>query len=91
MAGSQRADTHDVHVVVDRLLGCLARRLEQRTDVDVEAEVGKRRGDDLLTTIVAVLAHLGDQDTGRRPSAAAKLSTRSRARRTLTGSPTSLA
>ena len=38
------------------------RRREQRADVDVEAEVGEGRGDDLLAAVVAVLAHLGDQD-----------------------------
>ena len=39
-----------------------AGRLEQRADVDVEAEVGEGGGDDLLAAVVAVLAHLGDQD-----------------------------
>ena len=37
-------------------------RLEQRPDIDVEAEVGERGGDHLLAAVVAVLAHLGDQD-----------------------------
>ena len=40
---------------------------EQRTHVDVEADVGERRRDDLLAAVVAVLAHLGDQDA--RPAA----------------------
>ncbi len=44
-----------------------AGRLEQRADVDVEAEVGERGGDHLLAAVVAVLAHLGDQDA--RPAA----------------------
>ena len=56
----RRAD--DVHVGLDRLLRHLGRCLEQRADVDVEAEVGERRGDHLLATVVAVLAHLGDHD-----------------------------
>ena len=38
------------------------RRLEQRTDVDVEAEIGKRRGDHLGTAIVPVLSQLGHED-----------------------------
>ena len=53
-----------MHVGLDRLSRRLVRRLEQRADVDVEAEVGERRGDHLLAAVVAVLAHLGDQDPG---------------------------
>ena len=54
----------DVHVVVDRVAGGLGRRLEQRADVDVEAEVGEGGGDDLGPAVVAVLAHLHDQHAG---------------------------
>ncbi|SVA41490.1 uncharacterized protein METZ01_LOCUS94344, partial [marine metagenome] len=60
--GGQRAHTHHVHIVLDGLSRHLARRREQRADVDVEAQVGERRGDDLLAPVVAVLAHLGDED-----------------------------
>jgi hypothetical protein len=62
VARGERADADDVHIVLDGLAGALLGRLEQRADVDVEAEVGKRRRDDLLAAVVAVLAHLGDQD-----------------------------
>ena len=65
--GGQRGDADDVHVGLDRLPGHLGRRLEQRADVDVEAEVGEGGGDHLLAAVVAVLAHLGDQDA--RPAA----------------------
>ena len=65
--GGERADADDVHVVVDGLLGRLLRRLEQRADVDVEAQIGERRGDDLLAAVVAVLAELGDQDARPTP------------------------
>jgi hypothetical protein len=34
-------------------------RLEQRPHVDVEAEVGERRGDHLGAAVVAILAELG--------------------------------
>ena len=51
----------DVHVVLDRVAGRLVGRLEQRADVDVEAEVGERGGDDLGAAVVAVLAQLHDQ------------------------------
>ena len=43
------------------------RRLEQRTHIHVEAQVGKRSGNHLGAAIVAVLAHLGHQDA--RPPA----------------------
>ena len=62
VAGRQRRHADDVHVGLDGLAGDLGRRLEQRADVDVEAEVGERRGDDLLAAVVAVLADLGDED-----------------------------
>jgi alkylhydroperoxidase/carboxymuconolactone decarboxylase family protein YurZ len=39
-----------VHVGVDRLLGDLLGRREQRADVDVEAHVGEGADHDLLTT-----------------------------------------
>jgi hypothetical protein len=48
VAGRQGGDPDDVHVGLHRLPGDLLRRLEQRADVDVEAEVGERGGDDLL-------------------------------------------
>ena len=62
--GGQRVDADDVHVGLDGLARDLARGLEQRADVDVEAEVGERGGDHLLAAVVAVLAHLGDEDAG---------------------------
>ena len=70
VAGGQRVHADDVHVGVDRLLGDLLRRGEQRADVDVEAQVGERGDDDLLAAVVPVLAHLRDQDPragGPRP------------------------
>ena len=62
VARRQRGDADDVHVGVDRLLGDLLGRREQRAHVDVEAHVGERADHDLLAAVVAVLAHLGDQD-----------------------------
>ena len=67
VAGGQRRHADDVDVGLDGLPGDLLGRLEQRADVDVEAEVGERRGDHLLAAVVAVLAHLGDEDA--RPAA----------------------
>ncbi len=60
----ERRDAEDMNVVFHRLAGGFRRRREQRTNVDVEAEVGKGGGDDLLATIMAILADLGDQQTG---------------------------
>src|SRR5262249_5880794 len=67
VAGRERADADDVIVVIDGLAGRLLRRLEQRADIDVETQVGERRGDDLLAAVVAVLAELGDQNAGPTP------------------------
>ena len=67
VAGRERRDADDVDVVLDRLPGGLGRRREERPDIDVEAEIGEGRGDHLLAAVVAVLAHLGDQDAGPPP------------------------
>ena len=64
MARGLAADADDVHVVLDRVACGLLGRLEQRTDVDVEAEVGERGGDHLGAAVVAVLAHLHDEHAG---------------------------
>ena len=45
--------------------GCLFRGLEQRTDLDVEAQIREGRGDHLLAAVMAVLAHLGEHDPRR--------------------------
>ena len=64
VAGGQRAGAHHVDAVGHRLGGGLGRGLEEVADLDVEAEVGEAGGDHLLAAVVAVLAHLGDQDAG---------------------------
>ncbi len=65
--GGERAGADHVHVVIDGLLRRLFRGLEEGADVDVEAEIGKARGDDLLTAVMTVLAELGDQDARPAP------------------------
>ena len=50
-------------VVLDRLARRLAGGGKKCADVNIETEIGKGGGDDLLPAIVAVLADLGDQDT----------------------------
>ena len=55
------ADADDVDVVLDRVACRFLGRLEQRADVDVEAEIGERGRDHLGAAVVAVLAHLGDE------------------------------
>jgi hypothetical protein len=69
------ADADDVTSFSTAWRATLLGGLEQRADVDVEAEVGERRRDDLLAAVVAVLAHLGDEMRGRRPSLLSKAST----------------
>ena len=60
VAGGERAHADRVHVVLDRLARAFLGGLEQRADVDVEAEVGEGRGHHLGAAVVAVLAELGD-------------------------------
>src|SRR5213078_857658 len=57
----------DVHIVLNRLAGGLFRGLEQGPDIDIEADIGKGRGDDPGAAVVAVLPQLDDQHA--RPAA----------------------
>ena len=54
----------DMHVVLDRLARRLLRRLEQRPDIDVEADIGEGGGDHLGAAVMAVLAQLHHQQAG---------------------------
>ena len=67
VTGGKGGHTDDVNVVVGRLTRHLLRRLEQRADVDVEPDVRERRCDDLLPSVVAVLAHLAYEHTWAAP------------------------
>ena len=67
VAGGERRDADRVDVVLDRLAGAFLGGLEQRADVDVEAEVGEGAGDDLGAAVVAVLAELGDHHARPAP------------------------
>ena len=58
--GGEGRNAHHVHVVLDGLACGLLRGLEQRSHIDVEADVGVTGGDHLGAAVVAVLAELGD-------------------------------
>ena len=64
MTSGQAARTDHMHVVVDRHTGNFCRGLEKTTDVNVETQVREARSDDFSTAVVAILAHLRDQDSG---------------------------
>src|SRR5262249_25822603 len=57
-----RRHADGVDVVLDRLARDLLWRLEERPDVDVEAEVRERGGDHLRAAVVPVLPDLRDED-----------------------------
>ena len=67
MTRGQRRYADNMHVVLHRLAGSFLGRLEQGADIHVEAEIGEGRCDHLLAAVVAVLAHLGDQDARAAP------------------------
>ena len=67
VAGRLARHADDVDVVLDGGPGDLLGRLEQRAEVDVEAEVGEGGADHLGAAVVAVLAHLGHEQA--RPAA----------------------
>src|SRR5262245_33253020 len=61
VAGGERAHTYRMHVVLDRLTRAFIRRLEERPDVHVEAEIRERTRHDLRAPIVTILSELRDQ------------------------------
>ena len=67
VAGGLARDADDVDVVLHRRAGHLLGCLEQRPEVDVEAEVGKGGADHLGPAVVSVLAHLGHEDPRAAP------------------------
>ena len=52
-----------MHIVFYRQTGDLFRSGEHRAEIDIETEIGIGAGDHLRAAIVAVLTHLGDQNT----------------------------
>ena len=72
VAGRLAGDADDVDVVLDGLARGFLGRLEQRADIDVEADIGKGGGDDLGAAVVAVLAELDDQHARPPPLVAGK-------------------
>lgn len=54
VAGGQRRYAHYVNIVLDSLFGCLLGSLEQRTHIDIEADVGVTGRNDFGATIVSV-------------------------------------
>ena len=61
MAGGLAGGADDVDGVLDGLAGGFLRRREQRADIDVEADIGERRGDHRGAAVVAVLARFDHQ------------------------------
>ena len=64
MTGSKRADSEDMHIVLHSLTSSLGRSLEQRAHVNIKATVGISCRHNLSATVVTVLTHLGNHDTG---------------------------
>src|ERR1017187_10694738 len=51
-----------MNIVLDRMTRNFARRLEQWADIHVETDIREGRCDYFCAAVVAVLAHLGNQD-----------------------------
>ena len=67
VGGGERGDAQNVYVVLDRLPRGFFGGRKQRSDVDVETDIGEGRCNHLLAAVVAVLADLGDQDSRPAP------------------------
>ena len=62
VARGERRDADDMNLGFGRKRRDFFRGCEQRADLDLESEVREGRGDDLLSAIMAILAHFGDED-----------------------------
>ena len=62
VACRERGGGDDVDPGLAGIGGGLFRCLEERADLDIPAKVHQRGGDNLLSAVVSVLAHLGDID-----------------------------
>ncbi len=58
----QRTDSNHVNIVFDSLFGCLCRGGEEWPDVNIKTQVGERRRDHLLSSVVSILTNLRDED-----------------------------
>ena len=67
MTGRQRTEPDYVDIILHGLLGRFFRRLEKRTDVDVETEIGEGGRDDFGPTVVSVLTDLGHEHARTPP------------------------
>ena len=65
-----------MHVVFDGLSHSLLGRLEQRTDIDIETDIGKRRRNDFRASVVPVLPEFDDEQARPAAFCSAKDSTR---------------
>src|SRR5580704_1985754 len=63
MSTRQRTHPEHVDIVINRFLRGFLRRLEQRPDIDIEADISEGRGYHLLAAVVPVLPQLGYQNT----------------------------
>lgn len=62
-----------MNVIFHRQAGDLVRSREHRAEIDIETEIGIGAGDHFCSAIVAVLAHLGDQDARTAAGVSEKL------------------
>lgn len=61
---SQRGEANNMNIVIYSILGRFFRCLEQGTYVHVPAHVGKGGCQYLLASVMTVLTHLAEEDTG---------------------------
>ena len=64
MTCREAGDTQYMDIVLHRLFSCLCRSLEQGSHIDIKAAIGITGGYHFGATIMAVLSHLGNHDTG---------------------------
>lgn len=64
MTSCEAARSDHVHVVVNSLSSHFLGSREESSNIDIVTKVGKSTGNHLSSSVVAVLAHLGNEDSG---------------------------
>src|SRR5690606_19453444 len=64
VTGRERGNADDMNVILDRVLRRFRRRLEERPDIDVKADIGEGGRDHLGAAVMAVLPDFDDQHAG---------------------------
>jgi hypothetical protein len=60
MTSSQTADSHYMSIIINGLSSNLFRSLEKPTNIHIKSEISEATGNDLCTSVMAILTHFSN-------------------------------